>query len=128
MCFFVTDGVADATTSNIPDPVAGASTVLDAFAHGDGERLIQTINPDLCAVLKAKGVKVAVIYTTFLPLPDNPFYANTSHIPDWIDQINPKLAACASPDYFFEVNPNQGVDEALKNLFLKAVAEARIAS
>jgi len=73
-------------------------------------------------------IKIAVIYTTYLPLPDNPFYATSTRMGDWADQINPHLKACASPGYFFEVSPTQGIDEAMIALFLKVVAEARITS
>ena len=118
--FLVTDGVSDQVLSTAGSIVAGANS------QPGGDRLIQATDPDLCSAMKAKGVKMAVIYTTYFPLPTNGFYNN--YVAPWRDEINPKLKACASPGYFFEVGPNQGIDEAMKTLFLKAVAEARITS
>ena len=118
--FLVTDGVSDTVASTHPDTVAGASS----FPGGD--RLIEAFNPTLCAAMKARGVKMAVIYTTFQPLPTNTFY--THWVQPWQDEINPNIKACASPGFFFEVAPKQGIDQAMRTLFLKAVAEARITS
>jgi hypothetical protein len=33
---------------------------------------------------------------------------------------------CASPGYYFEVTPTQGISDAMNALFQKAIAEARI--
>ena len=118
--FLVTDGVEDTVASNAPNVLGGASS----FPGGD--RLIQAFDASLCTSMKARGIKIAVIYTTFVPLPTNGFYTN--YVQPWQDQINPKIKACASPGYFFEVSPSQGIDEAMTTLFHKAVAEARITS
>ena len=118
--FYVTDGVSDQVLSTAGTIVAGASS------QPGGDRLIQATDPDQCGAMKARGIKIAVIYTTYLPLPTNAFY--NSYVAAWRDEINPKLQACATPGYFFEVGPNQGIDTAMKALFPKAVAEARISS
>jgi len=119
--FMVTDGVEDAVDSTI------ATTTQSAWNTVPGEdRLIEALNPTLCDAMKARGIKVAVIYTSVLPLPTNGFY--NAYVAPWRNQINPKTKACASPGYFFEVSPTQGIDEAMRTLFLKAVAEAKIVS
>jgi hypothetical protein len=38
------------------------------------------------------------------------------------------MEACASPGFYFEVSPTQGIAEAMNALFKKAVADARITS
>lgn len=121
VAFIVTDGVADAVDSTIATTTSGAWNTVPGE-----DRLIEALNPSLCDAMKARGVKVAVIYTSVLPLPTNGFY--NAYVAPWRNQINPKTKACASPGYFFEVSPTQGIDEAMKALFLKAVAEARITS
>ena len=118
--FFVTDGVSDQVLSSAGSIVAGASSLPG------GDRLIQASDPDLCSKMKEKGIKVAVIYTTYLPIVSNGFYM--AFVNPWVNEINPKLKACATPGYFFEVGPNQGIDTAMKELFLKAVADARLSS
>jgi hypothetical protein len=36
------------------------------------------------------------------------------------------MQACASPDLYFEVNPTQGISEAMNALFKKAMTQARL--
>jgi hypothetical protein len=37
------------------------------------------------------------------------------------------MESCASPGFYFEVSPTQGISAAMNALFKKAVADARIA-
>lgn len=119
--FFVTDGVADQVESTATSVVGNAS-----MSVAGQDRLIQTIDPALCEDLKSRGIKVAVLYTTYLPLPTNAFY--TTNVEPWADQINPQMQSCASPGLFFEVSPSEGIAEALKALFVKVVTNARVSS
>ena len=121
--FFVSDGVADENNSACLKPKTGS-------------RCQSPINPALCTVLKDRGIKIAVLYTTYLDLPTNSWYNS------WIKPFNTgpynpasvnseiakKMEACASPGFYFEVNPTQGISEAMNALFQKAVSDARIAS
>ena len=118
--FLVTDGVEDTNSATVTDVVS------DAHSFPDSSRLIQAFNPALCSSMKAKGIKVAVIYTTYVALPTNYYY--NKNVAPWQDEINPNIKACATPGYFFEVSPTQGISDAMDALFRKAVAEARISS
>ena len=75
--FFVTDGVED--EQNI-------------------SRLIQPINANgatnYCSLIKARGIKIAVLYTDYLPVPANSFYM--SYVAPILPQVAPALQACAS--------------------------------
>jgi len=119
--FFVSDGVADEYN---PSKCLKSTT---------GGRCQSPIDPTLCDNMKNRGVKIAVLYTTYLQLPTNPWYMT------WIDpfnagpwgpspnsQIAQKMQACASPGFYFEVSPTQGISEAMNTLFAKAVMDARI--
>ncbi|WP_316230262.1 TadE/TadG family type IV pilus assembly protein [Bradyrhizobium sp. SZCCHNR1051] len=121
--FFVSDGVADESNAACLKPKAS------------GNRCQSPINPALCTTLKNRGIKIAVLYTTYLQLPTNSWYMS------WIDPFNKgpfgpspnseiaqKMQACASDGFYFEVSPTQGIAEAMKALFQRAVADARIAS
>ncbi|MFB9947386.1 TadE/TadG family type IV pilus assembly protein [Rhizobium puerariae] len=112
--FFVSDGVNDSAKG------AGCTKKTT------GTRCQEPIDTKACEKLKNKGYKIAVLYTTYLPLPDNPWYKN------WIrpfqGEIAPRMQACASPGYFFEVSPSQGITEAMNTLFLKIVSTPRLAS
>ena len=110
--FFVSDGVADHAKS------------IYCKKKTKGTRCQEPIDTKYCDKIKKNGVKIAVLYTTYLPLPTNGWYR------DWImpfqNQIAPQMQACASPGLFFEVSPSQGIEAAMKALFEKTIAVARI--
>jgi hypothetical protein len=82
------------------------------------------LNPAFCQTIKDRGIKIAVLYTTYLPLPTNDHY--NKWIAPWSTSISPTMEKCASPGLFFEVSPSQGISEAMNALFQKAVAQARL--
>lgn len=112
--FFVSDGVNDSYK-----PVGCTKKLY-------GGRCQEPINPATCQALKDQGYKVAVLYTTYLPLPTNDWYN------DWIGPFQSEIAArmqsCASPGYFFEVSPSEGISQAMSALFLKIVNSPRLTS
>lgn len=111
--FFVADGVADYNNSNCRE-------------KPNGTRCQEPLNTANCNAIKDKGVKIAVLYTTYLDLPDNDWWRN------WIKPFNSKIPAnmeaCASPGYYFEVAPNQGITEAMQTLFRKVISAPRLTS
>ena len=120
--FFVSDGVADEQNSACLKPKSGS-------------RCQSPIDPALCTTIKNRGIKIAVLYTTYLALPTNAWYNS------WIAPFNPgpwgpstnseialNMASCASAGLYFEVSPTQGISQAMTKLFQKAVADARISS
>jgi Flp pilus assembly protein TadG len=129
-------GALTGANNTMPNPGTGASKnspqeVLFLVSDGvndssiGGNRTIQTIDPTYCTAIKNRGIKIAVLYTTYLPLPTNAFY--NSYVAPFVSTINPTMQSCASPGLFFEVSPTQGIAQAMIALFQKAVANARIA-
>jgi Flp pilus assembly protein TadG len=114
--FFVADGVGDSYKPIGCTSPKGAS----------GGRCIEPIDTTYCALLKARGIKIAVLYTSYLPLPDNSFY-NTWVAP-FSGTISSKMQECASPGFYFAVSPTDGIADAMKALFLKIVSTPRITS
>lgn len=121
--FFVSDGVADEANPACLKPTT------------NGTRCQSPLNPALCTAMKARGVKIAVLYTTYLALPTNAWYNQ------WIAPFNPgpygpstnsqiasNMQACSSPGFYFEVSPTDGISQAMNTLFQKAVSTARITS
>jgi Flp pilus assembly protein TadG len=102
--FFVTDGVNDSDRG--------------------GTRSITPLDTGLCTAIKNRGVQIAVLYTTYLPLPTNAFY--NKYVWPWSDQISPAMQACASPGLFFEVSPTDGIADAMQALFIRVVQQARL--
>lgn len=89
-----------------------------------GGRCQEPLNPAACDAIKARGVRIAVLYTTYLPLPTNSWY--NSWISPFQSTIGSRMQSCASPGLYFEVSPTQGISEAMTALFKKAVASARL--
>ena len=122
--FFVSDGVADEYNPG--------SCIKSTTSSG---RCQSPLNTALCTTIKNRGIKIAVLYTTYLALPTNSWYNswiapfNTGpYGPSPNSQIAQNMESCASPGLYFEVSPTQGISEAMNALFQKAVADARISS
>ena len=122
--FFVSDGVADESNPS--------SCIKSTTSSG---RCQSPINTALCTTIKNRGIKIAVLYTTYLALPTNSWYNtwispfNTGpYGPSPNSQIAQNMQNCASTGLYFEVSPTQGISEAMNALFKKAVADARISS
>jgi Flp pilus assembly protein TadG len=125
--FFVSDGVADEKNA------ACLKTMSNSTFGNISPRCQSPINPALCTALTDRGIKIAVLYTTYLQLPTNSWYMS------WVDPFNKgprgpspnseiaqNMQKCASPGLYFEVSPTQGISDAMNELFQKAVADARI--
>ena len=83
--------------------------------------------------MKKRGVKIAVLYTTYLDLPTNAWYNQWiapfnagPYGPSINSQIAANMQSCASPGLYFEVSPTDGISEAMTALFEKAVLQARL--
>jgi hypothetical protein len=87
---------------------------------------MEPLNTQYCDTLKARGIKIAVLYTTYLPLPENGFYK--SWIAPFQAEIPNKMKSCASAGYYFEVSPTQGISDAMNTLFRRIVTMPRITS
>jgi Flp pilus assembly protein TadG len=111
--FFVSDGVGDShNPSTCSRPLAS------------GGRCQAPIDVSYCTTIKNRGIKIAVLYTTYLPLPTNAWY--NSWIAPFVSQIGTNMQNCASPGFYFEVSPTQGISDAMNALFKKVVAEAHL--
>jgi Flp pilus assembly protein TadG len=128
--FFVSDGVADAAGITCSQPTSAGQ---DPQTKQNYTRCQEPLNVSLCTAIKDRGIKIAVLYTTYLALPTNGWYMS------WIDpfnkgpygpSVNSKIAAnmqsCASPGFYFEVSPTDGISQAMTALFQKVVTAARI--
>jgi Flp pilus assembly protein TadG len=116
--FLVTDGMADEV-----DPgncASWPSGNLLSSAH----RCIEPINSSLCTAIKNRGIRIALLYTTYL-LPNSDAWSNSNVVP-LLPSVAPALEACASPGLYFEVSPTQGIAQAMNALFQKVVSSAHL--
>ena len=117
--FFVADGVGDHAKST-------GCTSPKGLVTGSSTRCVEPIDTAYCDALKSRNIRIAVLYTTYLPLPTNGFYR------DWVapfkDDIAARMQECASPGFYFEVSPDEGISDAMNALFHKIVSTPRITS
>ena len=112
--FFVSDGVADSYK-----PYACSKSTTQG-------RCQEPISLAQCTALKARGIKIAVLYTTYLPLPTNSWYS--TWIRPFETEIPTKMESCATPGLYFEVSPSEGIPEAMDSLFRKTLTKLRLTS
>lgn len=110
--FFVSDGVGDSYKP---------SNCTKRTTNG---RCQEPIDIRECTKIKDAGHKIAVLYTTYLPLPTNGWY--NTWISPFQTEISTKMKDCASPGYFFEVSPTEGISEAMDALFKKIINSPRL--
>jgi Flp pilus assembly protein TadG len=110
--FLVTDGVDDEINSG------SCSQTLD------GTRCQQPFNTTWCTTVKNRGIRIAVLYTEYLPLPTNSWY--NSWIAPFQSQIGTNMQNCASPGLFFQVTTDGDITAAMAALFQKSIASAHL--
>lgn len=121
--FFVSDGVADRALGS-PSCSQALNVSTDPKTSKKYNRCQEPLDMALCTTLKNRGIKIAVLYTTYLPLPSNAWY--NTWIAPFSNSIASKMQSCASPGLYFEVSLTQGISEAMTALFQKAVQQARL--
>jgi hypothetical protein len=93
-----------------------------------GSNSATTLDTSNCTLLKNRGIKIAVLYTPYVAIP-NPTtiwnnedgYANAN-----IANIPPSLEACASPGFFFTASDPAAITNTMKTMFLAALTAARL--
>jgi hypothetical protein len=134
------DTALNSINSTMPAPGTGTNTPGDTpqevlFFVTDGVedeqnviRLIQPINGgtshNYCNDIKGRGIKIAILYTEYLPLPANSFYV--SNVQPFQTQIGPALQACASPGLFYDAAVGTNLGTALNTLFQSVVQSATL--
>ena len=104
--FIVTDGVSD--------EASGGQRIYSPFGA----------SPSWCQTIKNRGIRIAVLYTTYNPLPTNNWY--NTYISGEQSSIATDAQNCASPGLYFEVNTGGDITAAMDALFRTAIATARL--
>ncbi|HET7888657.1 MAG TPA: pilus assembly protein TadG-related protein [Bradyrhizobium sp.] len=124
--FLVTDGVEDKI-------VSGASACPNASLAGS-KRCQQPLDTSVCATIKARGIKIAILYTEYLQLKNMGPSANItdSWYMSWVDtydepapdtgKIAQNLQSCASPGFYKNVATGGDITKALSDLFIKVAS------
>jgi hypothetical protein len=119
--FIVSDGVDDKTSTTCSQPT---------ISYSGGTRCQQPFDTTWCTTVKNRGIRIAVLYTEYLPLPTNSWY-ETGYgtflgIAPFQPQIATNMQSCASPGLYFEVQSGGDISSAMQALFQQAVATARL--
>ena len=114
--FLVTDGVED----EYQLPALNPTTMTPGR-----QQYLMNSNTDWCSTIKNRGIRIAVLYTEYLPLPTNPWYVNFAGsgagISSFQSGIGQQLQNCASPGLYYEVENGGDISAALNSLFQTAV-------
>lgn len=128
------DGQTSATAQKVLFFVSDGMTNVDRGYQAiclevmrEANRCVEPIDPKECNALKQRGVTVAVLYTTYMPLIGDETYDRLK-METFRPGMSAKMRACASPGFFFEVTPTQGIEEAMIALFQKVIALVRLTS
>jgi len=155
--FLVTDGVEDqpvGSASGSGDPADQPASYLpknnqpnlanSLAGNVNSGRLIDLIKTDstsMCATVKNRGIKIAVLYTPYMPVTNNGFYntwiasspMNNNNLVNPNDPTDPAsngigqaLKGCASPGFYYQVTPTTGISQAMQALFQKAVSSVML--
>jgi Flp pilus assembly protein TadG len=120
--FLVTDGVDDKMVT------LSSSCSGTPLSNGSKYRCQQPVNTANCTTIKNRGIRIAVLYTEYLPLTSNSWYnsyiAPFNNPSSSTGQIAQNLQSCASPGLFYDVQSGGDITAALKQLFLKVVETA----
>lgn len=110
--FIVTDGVDDAKS---PPTCSQPMT---------GSRCQEPFSLAQCTAIKDRGIRIAVLYTSYLPLPTNAWY--NSWISPFQSNIGTTLQNCASAGLYDEVETGGDISAALIALFQKVVLTSHL--
>jgi Flp pilus assembly protein TadG len=75
-----------------------------------------------CTTIKARGIRIAVLYTEYLPLPTNWFY--NTYVAPFQSTIGTSLTNCASPGLYFKVTTGGDITAAMAALFNLTIQSA----
>ncbi|HMG78471.1 MAG TPA: pilus assembly protein TadG-related protein [Xanthobacteraceae bacterium] len=109
--FLVTDGVDDKVSASCSETLSG-------------NRCQQPFDTTWCTTVKARSIRIAVLYTEYLPLPTNSWY--NTWISPWQPTIATNLQSCASTGLYFKITTDGDITTAMQALFEQAVATARL--
>ena len=104
--FIVTDGVEDEKNGS------RIQQAINDLGNAPGGNSSGT---NWCTTIKNRGIKIAILYTDYLPVPANSWYAQ--YIAPIQSDIGPALQACATPGLFYDAAIGADLGQALAALF-----------
>ena len=126
--FIVTDGMEDE-----PTPTGAKSTLNPTSYTANRQQYFMNANTDWCTKIKDRGIRIAIIYTQYLPVTNDSWYNDfdgsgkgLSWLQTPTDQVATALQSCASPGLYYEVSTDGDISSAMSSLFQEAVVTAHL--
>ena len=113
--FIVTDGVEDEENGG------RLQQAINDLGNAPGGNSAGT---NWCTTIKNRGIKIAILYTDYLPVTANSWY--NSYIAPIQTDIGPALQACASPGLFYDAAIGADLGQALSALFQAVVQNGHL--
>lgn len=120
------------TGSKIDKPQAIMFVISDGMRdekRADGKPEV-TYDLTRCQAIKDRGIRIAVLYTEYLPATIANDSWSTSptggNVYNRLPQIEPNLQACASSGLYYKVSTDGDITAALNSLFQQAVATSHL--
>jgi Flp pilus assembly protein TadG len=121
----VTDGVEDKIVSTCTSGANCVGTSNVSSANG-GLRQQYMLDTSQCTAIKNRGIRIAVLYTVYYPLPTNAWY--NTYVSPFESNIGTTLESCASPGLYFAVSTGGDISAAMTALFTSAVQSSYISN
>ena len=114
--FIVTDGVVN-------EDYPGYGPTDNTYSVN---RSITTVGhqKDYCTPIKNRGIRIAIVYTTYSPITSDSFY--NTYVGPMQPRIATDLQSCASPGLFFQVDTGGDINGAMQALFVKSLGSAHL--
>lgn len=129
--FLVTDGVEDECESPSQSSPNNGTTLNSYSGGGCRQQYLMNSETNWCNTIKNRGIRIAVLYTEYLPLPSNGWYTNFDGAGAGISSFQPNIGTqlqnCASPGLYTEVDSGGDITAALAALFNSAVQSSYLA-
>ena len=139
----LTNYTASLTSINAIMPVPGAGTkkgsdspqgvmflITDGMRDENaGGRKLGPMPTAICDTIKAKGIRIAVLYTEYLWESASDGWSISNVRTPFLnppEKISPPLESCASPGLYYKVTTDSDMSAALASLFQKAVQAAHL--
>jgi Flp pilus assembly protein TadG len=114
----VSDGLSDRVNTGNPGL---AKTPVGTYS---GSRFMGLFDTSWCDTVKSRGIRIAVLYTEYLPLPTNAWY-NTYVSPNQ-SKIAANMQSCASSGLYSQITTDGDISQAINTLFAQAVQTATL--
>ena len=112
---------------SVADSISAVSVI--SISRRSGGKPEGPIDLAYCTSVKARGIRIAVLYTEYLPESATGSWSETNVKAPYLsptDKISPAMQSCASPGLYYKVTTDGDISKAMADLFRQVVATAHL--